>query len=251
MTTERNKHILEFLKRAVKAGKLAHGYLFWGSEDPPAGGGKKDVAFWLADFLKTNPFDILYISLKQGKKDISIDQIREAKKHLSLSPYNSLYKFVIIDGAELMNLNACNALLKTLEEPQGDTVLILITSKPGFLPKTIISRLQEVRFRQIPLSEISKDFIKEEYTEILQKPLNEIFKFIENISKTSSEIFLVLDSWLFWFRDLMIKAKSRPESGSPENFVKILKEIQKTKDLISTTNINKRLALENLVLMLK
>jgi DNA polymerase-3 subunit delta' len=232
----------EFFKRAIKSGRLAHGYLFLGPEDPPAGGGKKDTAFWLADFLKTNPFDILYISPKQGKKDISIEQIRKAKKHLSLSAYNSFYKFAIIDRAETMNLSACNALLKTLEEPSGNTILILITSKPDFLPKTIISRLQEVRFKSIPLDKISKDFIKQEYIDILKKPLNDIFKHIEKIYKQEPEISALLDSWLFWFRDKM---------KQDAKYVKTLKEIQKTKYLIETTNINKRLALENLVLCIK
>lgn len=246
MPEGKNQYILEFFRRALKADKLAHGYLFWG----PDGIGKKDVALWLADFLKINPFDVLYITPEQGKKDIAIDQIRKARRHLGLSPYNSPYKFAIIDKAETMNLDACNALLKTLEEPQGNTILILITSKPDFLPKTIISRLQEVRFKPVPLDKVSKNFINKEYIDVLKKPLNDIFKYIEGICKASpaesgreeSEVLNLLDNWLFWFRDLMLK---------DNKYVGIVKEIQKTKDLISTTNINKRLALENLVLMLK
>lgn len=235
--------ILDFFKRAIEKGKLAHGYLFWngGLEE------MKKAAFWLADFLKTSPFDVLYIIPEQGKKDIAIDQIRKARKHLSLSPYNSLYKFAIIDRAETMNLDSANALLKTLEEPQGNTILILITSKPDLLPKTIVSRLQEIKFRSVSLNEISKDFINKDYVNLLQKPLNDVFKQIELISKDETEIFPLLDCWLFWFREKLIKAKSI-EGESPDNFIKILKEIQKTKDLISTTNINKRLALENLFL---
>lgn len=238
MATDKNQYILGFLKRAVKTEKLAHGYLFWG----PDGTGKKDTAFWLADFLKTSPFDVLYITPEEGKKDISIEQIRKARRHLSLSPYNSPHKFAIIDKAETMNLDSCNALLKTLEEPQGNTILILITSKPDFLPKTIISRLQDVRFRSISLDKVSKDFLNQEYIDILKKPLNDIFKYIEGISKNESEISTLLDNWLFWFREKMLR---------DNKYAEMLKEIQKTKDLISTTNINKRLALENLVLCIK
>lgn len=240
----------EFLKRAIETGRLAHGYLFWGPEDLPAGGGKKDTAFWLADFLKISPFDVLYIAPEESKKDISIEQIRKAKKHLSLSPYNSLYKFVIIDKAETMNLDACNALLKTLEEPQGNTILILITSKPDFLPKTIISRLQEVRFKDIPLDKIAKNFIQQEHIDILKKPLDDIFKYIEAVSKDGSEIIPLLDSWLFWFREKMLHSTPKA-SDDKKRYAEVIKEIIKTKDLISTTNINKRLALENLVLEIK
>lgn len=240
MALNEHHYILEFFKRAIKARKLAHGYLFWG----PEGSGKKDAAFWLADFLKTNPFDVLYIKPEEDKKEISIDQIRKAKKHLSLSSYSSNYKFVIIDRAEAINFSAANALLKTLEEPQENTVLILITPKPDFLPKTIISRLQDIRFKSVSLDKISKDFVNKEYIDILKKPLNDIFKHIEVIYKEEAEIFNLLDNWLFWFRKLMIEKDDI-------KYVEIIKEIQNTKDLILSTNINKRLALENLALCIK
>jgi len=228
-----DQNISDFFKRAIQFNKLAHAYLFYG----PSNSGKKDTAFWLADYLKVSPFDILYIIPEENKKDISIDQIRKAKKHLSLSSQN--YRFVIINNAELMNIASSNALLKTLEEPQENTILILITSKPDFLPKTILSRLQDVKFKDIPLSKIS--VVNKEYTDILNKSLNDIFKFIEEISK-GKETFSLLDSWLFSFRNLMIKDKK---------YLEIVKEIQKTRELISSSNVNKRLALENLVLCIK
>ena len=146
---------------------------------------------------------------------------------------------MIIDNAELMNIASSNALLKTLEEPQENTILILITSKPDFLPKTILSRLQDVKFKDVPLSKVS--VVNKEYTDILNKSLNDIFKFIEEISK-GKEIFSLLDSWLFSFRNLMIKDKK---------YLEIVKEIQKTRELISSSNVNKRLALENLDLCIK
>jgi len=238
---------------AAKKGKLAHGYLFWGGDCQEM----KNTAFALAEFLKISSFDVLYIIPKEGKSDISIEQIRKAKKHLSLSAYNSLYKFVIIDNAELMNSEAANALLKTLEEPQGNTILILITPKPELLPKTILSRLQEIRFKPISLNQIYKNFLNKDYINLLQKPLNDVFRAIEQISKASlaesrreeTEIFPLLDCWLFFFRDLLINRSATNQQR--DKFIKIIKEIQKTKDLISTTNINQRLALENLILSIQ
>lgn len=234
--------MLEFLMNAAKKGKLAHGYLFWGGD----GEEMKNTAFGLAEFLKTSTFDVLYIVPGEGKDDISIDQIRKTRKHLSLSAYNSAYKFVIIDKAETMNSEAANALLKTLEEPQGNTILILITQKPELLPKTILSRLQEIRFKPISLNRIYKNFVNKDYINLLQKPLNDVFRAIEQISKEETEIFPLLDCWLFFFRDLLINRSAANQQR--EKFLHILKEIQKTKDLISSTNINQRLALENLFL---
>jgi len=206
----------------------------------------KNTAFGLAEFLKTDPFDVIYIVPGEGKNDISIEQIRKAKKHLNLSPYNSLYKFVIIDNAELMNSEAANALLKTLEEPRGNTILILIAQKPELLPKTIFSRLQEIRFKPVSLNRIYKNFLNKDYINLLQKPLNDVFRAIERISKEETEIFPLLDCWLFFFRDLLINRSATNQQR--DKFVNTIKEIQKTKDLISTTNINQRLALENLFL---
>ena len=110
-----DSNISDFFKRAIQFNKLAHAYLFYG----PSGSGKKDTAFWLADYLKVSLFDILYIVPGEDKKDISIDQIRKAKKYLSLSSQN--YRFVIIDNAELMNIASSNALLKTLLNNFGNS----------------------------------------------------------------------------------------------------------------------------------
>jgi DNA polymerase III delta prime subunit len=235
--------MLEFLKNAAKNGKLAHGYLFYNG----TANEMKDTALKFAEFLKTDKFDILDIIPKEGKKEISIDQIKEIKKHLSLSPYNSSYKFVIIDKAKTMNSEASNALLKTLEEPLGNAILILIVSNPDLLSKTILSRLQRVKFKSISLNKIAKDFINEEYLNLLKKSLNDIFKHIEKITKSEDknidEVFAVLDSWLFWFREKLINEEDKIKEN-----LNIIKEIQKTKDLISGTNVNQRLALENLIL---
>ena len=244
--------MLEFLKNAAKNGKLAHAYLFYnGTNEEMA-----NTALEFAEFLKTDKFDILYITPGGnnigGQKrpayrqaGISIDQIKEIKKHLSLSPYNSFYKFAIINNAEAMNIEAANALLKTLEEPIGNTVLILITFMPDLLPKTILSRLQEIRFKSVSLNKTAKNYINEEHINILNKPLNDIFKYIEKITKSEdkdiNEIFAVLNSWLFWFREKLITEQDF-------SLLNKIKEINKIKNLISNTNINIRLALENLIL---
>jgi len=267
------EHILNYLKKSIEKNRVSHAYLFEGLE----GLGTKVVALWFAKYLecqsqkaikpcgvcqsckdidKNRYPDLAIISIKDNKKEISIEQIRELKRHLSLSAYSGLYKIAIIKEADKMTSEAANALLKTLEEPQGNTVLILITSTPSLLPKTIVSRCEEIKFKTVSLDKMPKSFIEKEYTEILQKPLTDIFKYIEQISKKKKQIIPLLDSWLFSFRDsLMKKGESKYSQSnnaeSTENFIKILKEIQKTKNLISNTNVNKRLALEVLAIELK
>ena len=248
----RNQHIFDFFKKAKNSGNLAHGYLFWGPEDKE----KTEIALWLGKALEISDFDILRITTGEEKKEISINQIRATKRHLNLSPFSGLYKLAIIDRAEKMNSEAANALLKMLEEPHRNTILILITSEPEILPKTIVSRLQEIRFRPISLNQISKTALNKKYTDILDKSLNNIFKDVEKITKASpaesrreeTEIIPLLDSWMFWFREKMINEIKTEINGK---ILKIIKEIQKTKNLISSTNVNQRLALENLVLCIK
>lgn len=85
---------------------------------------------------------------KKYKRDISIDQIRKLIHQLSLTHQYKTLKIAIIYPAEALNNNAANALLKTLEEPESDTLIILATHKLGRLPVTIRSRCQQYKIPQ-------------------------------------------------------------------------------------------------------
>lgn len=80
---------------------------------------------------------------------IKIDQIRAFQERMHLKPMSGLYRFVILNEAESMNDEAANALLKSLEEPPSQTVLILITSQPHALLPTVVSRCQKIRFNPL------------------------------------------------------------------------------------------------------
>ncbi|MGI9248058.1 MAG: hypothetical protein ACR2QI_03535, partial [Woeseiaceae bacterium] len=75
-----------------------------------------------------------------------IEQIRELVSELSLTSYAGTGKVAIIEPANMMTVNAANSLLKTLEEPAGDTLLILVADRVGRLPATIFSRCQRIEF---------------------------------------------------------------------------------------------------------
>lgn len=86
--------------------------------------------------------DKVLISPEEGKKSISINQIRELLNFQSLKSQYSGHKVIVIQPADAMNANAANALLKTLEEPTAETILILTTSRVSALLPTIRSRCQ-------------------------------------------------------------------------------------------------------------
>ncbi len=97
-------------------------------------------------FLAGSHPDISLISPLEGKKAIVVDQIRGLGQFMALKSQYGGHKLVVINPAEAMNINASNSLLKTLEEPSAETVLLLITHQPAQLSATIRSRCQEIRF---------------------------------------------------------------------------------------------------------
>lgn len=90
------------------------------------------------------------IALKPQKGTLRIDQIRNLLGTLAMKPFSARHRVVIIDEAQTLTLEAGNALLKVLEEPPPDTILLLISvQKSGLLP-TIVSRCRHIHFQ--PLS---------------------------------------------------------------------------------------------------
>jgi DNA polymerase-3 subunit delta' len=90
------------------------------------------------------------------KSVITVEQIRELTQLASRSPRRAERRLFLIDPAERMNAEAQNALLKTLEEPAGSTVLILVTSRPHLLLPTVRSRCVPVRFRALHSGELGR-----------------------------------------------------------------------------------------------
>ena len=157
---------LETLRQSLLKGRLHHAYLFIG----PDGIGKRTLALALAqaihcaelesDFcgkcgacraIQTgNHADVRILEPLSNKKDISIQQVRELEKALSLRSFSGRQKLAIIDPATLMNWPAQNALLKTLEEPPQGCILILIAPNPGALLPTVRSRAFALSFTPLP-----------------------------------------------------------------------------------------------------
>ncbi|CDI04184.1 putative DNA polymerase III subunit delta' [Candidatus Competibacter denitrificans Run_A_D11] len=88
--------------------------------------------------------------VEEGKA-IRVDQIRELGDFLGLTAHAGGYQIALLAPADRLNLNAANSLLKTLEEPAGNGVLLLVTANPARLPPTVRSRCQWVRFNPPPL----------------------------------------------------------------------------------------------------
>jgi len=167
--------VVEILKNAARLNRLAHAYLFYG----PKGSGKTTTARIIAkiancekrqqdeEFKKLGEpcnqcrscleidkglaVDVIEIDAASNR---GIDEIRNLKESIRVSPANSYYKVYIIDEAHQLTREAFNALLKTLEEPPAHAILILVTTEIEKMPATIISRTQRFQFRKLSLNKI-------------------------------------------------------------------------------------------------
>ena len=153
---ERN---IAILQRILTSGKLAHAYLFTGID----GCGKRLTATTViaatfcgsGDACGTCPacrkmaagtHPDLHLVEPDGAF-VKIDQIRELQKELALPPYEARRKACIIDGADRLNPGAGNPLLKTLEEPPGNALIILLATGIDNVMATIRSRCQHLAFQ--------------------------------------------------------------------------------------------------------
>ncbi|MGD2136793.1 MAG: DNA polymerase III subunit delta' [Gammaproteobacteria bacterium] len=89
--------------------------------------------------------DFFRVGIEDEATAIKVDQVRELSRRLGLSSHRGGYKVAVMDPAEAMNVNAANSLLKTLEEPADNTVVVLVSAFPARLSATIRSRCQHVR----------------------------------------------------------------------------------------------------------
>ncbi|GAB4294767.1 MAG: DNA polymerase III subunit delta' [Desulfuromonadia bacterium] len=156
------QHCIDIIRRSLSEGRIGNAYLFSGVE----GCGKGLTARALVASLfcvnhtgcgdcpscrkvmKGEHPDLHWVESTESV--IKIGQIRELQRDLSLRPYEAPRKAAVIDGAEKLNQSSGNALLKTLEEPPGDAVLILLTTNGDAVLPTIRSRCQILSFRSIP-----------------------------------------------------------------------------------------------------
>jgi len=155
------------LRRALETGRINHAYLFIG----PGGTGKYTTAAAFARALilmddapgeayidnNVHP-DLMVVEKAENKTLIGIEQINQViEPWLALKPYRASRRVVIVKEAHLLSIPAANALLKTLEEPPGHAVIIMLSDELSLL-ETIVSRCQVIRFS--PLLEASiKDFL--------------------------------------------------------------------------------------------
>ena len=171
-----HEDVIAELKTIMRQGRMPHAVLFIGSE----GIGKQLVArimaaslfcekqngtpcgecFSCRQFFSNQHPD--FFSLSPEGNSIKIEQIRQLQGEISLSPYLADKRIVIIDKAELMTVQSANSLLKTLEEPQGDVIFILLAHSRQSLLDTILSRCQVFNFQPLKVSVLAQALLSKD-----------------------------------------------------------------------------------------
>lgn len=185
------ENVAETLLSQLQTGKIGHGYLFAG----PKGTGKTSTARIFAKAVNCDVYrssemvhrgklpinekrltipvygepcnkcsackgitDGSYLDLIEidAASNRGIDEIRELREKIKLSPASGRFKVYIIDEVHMLTAEAFNALLKTLEEPPAHAIFILCTTESAKLPETIISRLLRFNFRKARSEDLAK-----------------------------------------------------------------------------------------------
>src|SRR6266436_3164528 len=171
-----HEHAIHTLRRALAAQRVRHAYLFTGPEhigkallaqrfaqtllctggtDPhDAPQNPCNACLSCRKVMHGNHPDVHYISRSPDKQFILIEQVRELQGEASRKTLEGRRNIFIIQGMHEMNIQAANCLLKTLEEPEPDVVLLLTVPDPGLLLPTILSRVQQVSMHLLTSTQI-------------------------------------------------------------------------------------------------
>ncbi|MBW6431930.1 hypothetical protein K0A96_01955 [Patescibacteria group bacterium] len=173
--------VIGVISSHLKEDNLSHSYLFLGGDGCGkeylskefarhilCGNKKEDRCPSCLKFETGSHPDLFFID---GKDGIKIDQVRDVIEKVNLTPSFSEKKVLLITKLENMGIEAANALLKTLEEPPRDTVILISAKSERVIPETIISRSQVLKLNKLSQDQVRdiliKDYPEERVTKVI------------------------------------------------------------------------------------
>jgi DNA polymerase-3 subunit delta' len=248
--------IKKIISNQIKSGRIAHAYIFMGQ----SGVGKRLIAVEFAKILNCNVDDFVKmdagacgkcISCRKIEKNIhpdlhfidfsmqakleeedaekqkalKIETIRYMQKEVATKIHEGKWKFFIIEPAEKMNAAAANSLLKTLEEPPENTIIILIAKHKETIPQTILSRSQTLFFQPLGQNEISNWLIlnhsmaaakARDVAKLSEGSLENAKKLVDRDEKEESSLWFKLKTRNFYISDILELSKNIAATGALE-----------------------------------
>jgi DNA polymerase-3 subunit delta' len=265
-----HEHAINTLRRALAAERVRHAYLFTGPEHIGksllaqrfaqtllcTGGPDPHVApqnpcnacLSCRKVMHGNHPDVHYIARSRDKQFILIEQVRALQSDAALKTLEGRRNIFIIQGMHEMNVQAANCLLKTLEEPEPDVVLVLTAPDTGLLLPTILSRVQQVPMHLLTTAQIKtaleqrwqiesgdaaliaalaagrmgwavqavedEDMLAdrqaqlETLTKLPAAGKVQRFEVAQRLSADSDKVHGILELWLLWWRDMVLAANN-------------------------------------------
>lgn len=295
----------KIISEQIKNNKIPHAYIFMGEN----GIGKKTTAVEFAkilncsinDYSKTDTgacnhclrceqinkaaypdlhiVDFAFQAELEGgeiedQKTLKIDTIRQMNKTVYMKSAEGGWKFFIIEPAEKLTVEAFNCLLKTLEEPPENTMIILIAKHKETIPITIVSRSQTVFFQPLPAEEIS-NYLQQQHllsadnalkiANMSDGSIEKAEMMMLNTQNENSSLWIELTTKKLAISDVLFKSKlvSKDKTSAneaidiitenaiknfrrnPEKYSKIMEKLSESKKYLNQ-NINPNTVLDNL-----
>lgn len=186
------------------------------------------------------------VTLGQDSRSIGIEEIRKLKELIFLKPFKGEKKAVVIYNGHNVTKEAQNAFLKILEEPPPSSIIILITFHKDMLLPTILSRCTVIESMDtIVYTSLELGQSTSLLNRILLAENSEKLHIAEEIAKEKERTEQFFEKMI-----LSIRLRLIQNEGQQKRYLPILKAFQKTYVTIASTNVNQRLAIENLFLNL-
>lgn len=204
---------------------------------------KKTANDYINEFLNKEKIDPLDRNINFYEKAMGIEDVRNLQKKILLKPFRGKIKAVVIEAYENITLEAQNALLKVLEEPPANTLIIISISKKELLLPTILSRCKIIELKEENIPIPNEDIAK--FNDILNIIFNDNIgaklKAAQDIAASKEES-VWLSKMSIFVRQKLIENYENPK------YLNFLGQLQKTYVIMKSTNVNQRIALENLFL---
>ena len=205
----------------------------------------KNKAFvYISDFLKEKEIYPIDVNRQIFEKAMGIEDVRNIQEKILLKPFKGKTKAVVIQAYENITTEAQNALLKVLEEPPANTIIIISIQKKELLLPTIISRCKIIELKEKVTNLANENLLQ------LGDTLNILLNGkIGGKLKIAQDIAINKDGAVMWLEKMAIFVREKLiENYNDSRYLNFLKSLQKTYVVIKSTNVNQRIALENLFL---
>lgn len=213
----------------------------------------RDEAFKKAAYLcSKNKIDKIDIDSINFEKSVGIEDVRGIQEKIYLKPIKGKTKAIILKAYNGLTIEAQNALLKILEEPPNNTIVLLLVETVSQVLPTIISRCKNITIddKREKFSKKEADQIVEVLSSLSTSGVGKRLRLAQDFGKSREETIIWLEKMIIILRKNIIEEinKNVVFEQFEQNKIKILQKMQDTYTIIKTTNINQRFALENLFL---